>query len=127
MKKEKKDIFLIQTILISAITATIIFGYCIIKNKGFFTVVDDFNEQQLPFATAVWNMIHSGNIGQWSWNIDLGSSFINTFSFYDLGSPFIWLSFLAPRGAFPYVAGFLYIIKYTTAATTAYLYSKFYI
>ena len=31
MKKEKKDIFLIQTILISAITATIIFGYFIIK------------------------------------------------------------------------------------------------
>lgn len=127
MKKEKKDIFLIQTILISAITATIIFGYFIIKNKGFFTVVDDFNEQQLPFATAVWNMIHSGNIGQWSWNIDLGSSFINTFSFYDLGSPFIWLSLLAPRGAFPYVAGILYIIKYTTAATTAYLYLKLFI
>ena len=86
MNKEKRDAYLLQTILFSLIAAGIIFGYFILKGKGFFVVVDDFNEQQLTFATAVWNMIHSGNIGEWSWNIDLGSSFINTFSFYDLSS-----------------------------------------
>ena len=101
MNKEKRDAYLLQTILFSLIAAGIIFGYFILKGKGFFVVVDDFNEQQLTFATAVWNMIHSGNIGEWSWNIDLGSSFINTFSFYDLGSPFIWISFLAPGGGIP--------------------------
>lgn len=99
----------------------------IAKESIFFTVVDDFNAQQLPFATAVWNMLHSGDVGEWSWNIDLGSSFITTFSFYDLGSPFIWLSLLAPRGVFPYLAGFLYIIKYVTAATTAYLYLRLFV
>lgn len=127
MEKERKDVYLIQTVIISLISACIIFGYFIFKSGGFFTVVDDFNSQQLPFATAVWNMLHSGDIGEWSWNIDLGSSFITTFSFYDLGSPFIWLSLLAPRGAFPYLAGFLYIIKYVTAATTAYLYLRLFV
>lgn len=109
MEKGRKDVYLIQTMLVSLISACIIFGYFIFKSRGFFTVVDDFNSQQLPFATAVWNMFHSGDAGEWSWNIDLGSSFITTFSFYDLGSPFIWLSLLAPRGVFPYLAGFLYI------------------
>ena len=90
MKKDRVDIYFIRTILFSLIAAGITFGYFIMKDKGFFTVVDDFNAQQLPFATAVWNMLHSGDAGEWSWNIDLGSSFINTFSFYNLGSPFIW-------------------------------------
>lgn len=127
MEKGRKDVYLIQTMLVSLISACIIFGYFIFKSGGFFTVVDDFNSQQLPFATAVWNMFHSGDAGEWSWNIDLGSSFITTFSFYDLGSPFIWLSLLAPRGVFPYLAGFLYIIKYVTAATTAYLYLRLFV
>ena len=127
MKKDRVDIYFIRTILFSLIAAGITFGYFIMKDKGFFTVVDDFNAQQLPFATAVWNMLHSGDAGEWSWNIDLGSSFINTFSFYNLGSPFIWLSLLAPRGVFPYLAGFLYIVKYVTAAATAYLYLRLFI
>lgn len=127
MNKSKADNYFIQTIIMSLITAGITFGYFIIKDKGFFTVIDDFNSQQLPFATAVWNMLHSGDIGEWSWNIDLGSSFINTFSFYDLGSPFIWLSFLAPKGVFPYLAGFLYIVKYVIAAATAYLYLRLFL
>ncbi len=127
MKKDRVDIYFIRTILFSLITAGITFGYFIMKDKGFFTVVDDFNAQQLPFATAVWNMLHSGDAGEWIWNIDLGSSFINTFSFYNLGSPFIWLSLLAPRGVFPYLAGFLYIVKYVTAAATAYLYLRLFL
>ena len=103
------------------------FGYSIYRSKGFFTVVDDFNTQQLTFATDVWNMLHSGDPGEWIWNIDLGSSFITAFSFYNLGSPFLWLSLLAPRGSFPYLAGFLYILKYVAAAATAYLYLRLFL
>ena len=127
IRDRERDSFFVQTVLFSLIAAAITFGYFILRGKGFFFVVDDFNEQQLPFATAVWNMLHSGDIGEWSWNVDLGSSFINTFSFYDLGSPFIWLSLLAPRGAFPYLAGFLYILKYTAAAAAAYLYLRLFV
>ena len=68
MEKEGKDVYLIQTMLFSLISACIIFGYFIFKSGGFFTVVDDFNAQQFPFATAVWNILHSGDVGEWSWN-----------------------------------------------------------
>lgn len=61
---------------------------------------------------------------EWIWNIDLGSSFVNAFSFYNLGSPFYWISLLFPRGSFPYLAGFLYILKYVVASMTAYLYLR---
>ena len=127
MKSTKKDIYFVQTILFSLVCAGLVFGYSIIKSNGFFTVVDDFNKQQITFATAVWNMLHSGDPGEWIWNIDLGSSFITAFSFYNLGSPFFWLSLLGPRGSFPYLAGFLYILKYVTAAATAYLYLRLFL
>lgn len=45
MKKGRKDVYLIQTLLFSLISASIIFGYFIFKSRGFFTVVDDFNSQ----------------------------------------------------------------------------------
>ena len=127
MKSTKKDIYFVQTILFSLVCAGLVFGYSIYRSKGFFTVVGDFNTQQLTFATDVWNMLHSGDPGEWIWNIDLGSSFITAFSFYNLGSPFLWLSLLAPRGTFPYLAGFLYILKYVTAAATAYLYLRLFL
>ena len=86
------------------------------------TVCDDFNAQQLTFSAAVWSAIHNGNPGQWVWNLDLGSSLITGFSFYNLGSPFYWISLLFPQGFFPYLVGPLYIFKYVTATMTAYLY-----
>lgn len=124
IKKRKADPWLICCVFCALIAAGMTFGYFIIQEKGFFTVVADFNSQQLTFATAVWNMLHSGNAGEWIWNIDLGSSFVNTFSFYNLGSPFYWISLLFPRGSFPYLAGFLYILKYVVAGMTAYLYLR---
>ncbi len=127
MKSTKKDIYFVQTILFSLVCAGLVFGYSIYSSKGFFTVFGDFNVQQLTFATDVWNMLHSGDPGEWIWNIDLGTSFITAFSFYNLGSPFFWLSLLAPKGAFPYLAGFLYILKYVTAAATAYLYLRLFL
>lgn len=112
----------LRCFLIALITAVLSFIYFIIRNRGFFTVCDDFDAQQLTFGTAVWNALHNGNGGQWLWNLDLGSSLITGFSFYNLGSPFYWISLLFPRGSFPYLTGWLYIIKYTVAVMTAYLY-----
>lgn len=127
MKRRTIDPYLIRTAVLALIAAGITFGFFIFQGGGFFTVVDDFNDQQLTFATAVWNMLHSGDPGQWSWNVDLGASFVNAFAFYNLGSPFIWLSLLAPRGSFPYLAGFLYILKYVVAAVSSYLYMRLFV
>ena len=85
---------------------------------------DDFNAQQLTFAQAVWNAVHYGNGGEWTWNLDLGSSVLNGFAFYNIGSPFYWIFLALPKGIFPYLVAPLYILKYTVATVTAYIYLR---
>lgn len=95
------------------------FGIFILRDKGFFIVVNnDFMTQQITFATAAWEGLRSG--GEWYWGLDLGSSLINAFSFYNLGSPFFWIYLLLPKASFPYVVGFIYMLKYVVASITAY-------
>ncbi len=45
IKREEKDIYFYHTIAFSFLAAAITFGYFILKDHGFFTVVDDFNSQ----------------------------------------------------------------------------------
>ena len=80
------------------------FGYFILKEKGIFTLYADFNNQQIPFNILANHAAKSGEVF-WNWNIDLGSNFIGAFSFYNLGSPFFWITLLFPPKAFPYLAG----------------------
>lgn len=69
----------------------------------------------------------SGGIDGWCWNLDLGTSAINGLSFYNLGSPFLWIALIFPVRCFPYIVGFLYILKYTIAAVFSYLYIKLFV
>ena len=125
--KEKHDKNLLVCILCSLVMAAAIFGYFIYKGKGAFTVVSDFNGQQLTFAAAARHALSANPLGQWVWNLDLGASLINGFGFYNLGSPFFWISILFSKISFPYLAGFLYILKYVVASVTAYFYIKLFV
>lgn len=116
--------WLLWTGLSALVTALIVFVPAIIRDKGFFLIVDDFNAQQMTFATAVRCALQERPLGDWYWGIDLGTSLVNTFSFYNLGSPFFWISMLFPNVLFPYLAGWLYVLKYVTAALTAHLYLR---
>ncbi len=99
------------------------FGSYILQSKGALTLMTDFNSQQIPFSIAVNDAIKNYELG-WLWNVDLGTNLIGAFSFYNLGSPFFWCSLLFSAEAFPYVVGWLFILKYVVAGTTAYLYIK---
>lgn len=103
--------------------ALISIGYFIYRGNGIFTVRDDFNVQQIPFSIAVNDAVKNRQWG-WMWNVDLGTNIIGAFSFYNLGSPFFWCSVLFPAEWFPYVVGWLYILKYVVAGMTAYLYIR---
>ena len=59
--------------------------------------------------------------GQWSWETDLGSSAVNSYSFYLLGSPFFWLSTLFPAKALPFLMAPLLILKFGVCGLTAYM------
>ena len=127
MIKEKHDKNLVVCILCSLVMAAAIFGTAIIKGNGSFTIFADFNAQQLPFATAVRNALAAKPFGQWVWNLDLGASLINGFSFFNFGSPFFWISVLFSKISFPYLAGYLYILKYVMASVTAYYYIRLFV
>ncbi|MBQ3705651.1 MAG: YfhO family protein [Clostridia bacterium] len=91
----------------------------LIRDRGFFTLAYDYNYQQIPFAAAAHEGIRNLFSGEWIWNLDLGSSLITGFGFYNLGSPFFWITLLFPKASFPYLVGGLYGLKYMTAAVLA--------
>ena len=101
-------------------TAMLSFLPFLIRDRGFLTLAYDYNLQQIPFAAAVYEGIKQLPAGQWVWNLDLGSSLISGFGFYNLGSPFFWVTLFFPKDFFPFLSGGLYILKYMTAALLAY-------
>ena len=123
---EEKIENIIDLLILSILTAFATYIFFIFHGSGAFTVCDDFNTQQLTFATAVRNHILNG-MGQWNWNLDLGSSLITGFSFYNLGSPFFWISLLFPDTTFPYLAGWIYMTKHVVACITSYLYLELFV
>ena len=120
IKKNRK--YLLETLLFALISALLSFGVFLIRNGGFFTIIDDFNAQQIPFTYAVSNALDARPLGGWFWGIDLGTSLVGTFGFYNLGSPFFWICCLFPVNSLPYVLGWMYILKYVIAACTAHMF-----
>lgn len=93
----------------------------IIMDKGLFLFYGDYVVQQVPFLQMNHDAILSGNIF-WSWLTDLGSSFLGTYSFYNIGSPFFWLTLPFPSAWVPYLMGPLICLKFGTASLTSYGY-----
>lgn len=105
------------------ITAAVPVLYPIVKGHGMFFIEDDFVTQQVPFITYLSGMVKQG-IDTWSWDVDLGSSTIQAFTFYELGSPFFWLIALFPQRFAPYLIGPVMLLKYLTACYTAQMFLK---
>ncbi len=108
----------------AAIAAVFVIPSMIVE-KGMFLYYGDYNFQIIPFYQLMVDAIHKGEWG-WNWYTDLGSSFIGSYSFYNLGSPFFWVLVLFPAKAVPYVMGPLTIAKFGLSSLTAYLYLKRY-
>ena len=106
------------------VTALLSLGIFMLQDGGAFTLREDFDFQQIPFTMALHNQIARGGLLGWCWNLDLGTSAIQGFSFYELGSPFFWTSMLFPADAFPFVVGWIYILKYVVAGITSRLFIR---
>ncbi|MBR2044484.1 MAG: YfhO family protein [Clostridia bacterium] len=113
----------LATFLLALGIATAFFTPFIVFGDGYFIFYGDFNVQQIPFYQLCHDAIRSGNIN-WSWNTDLGSSFIPSYSFYTLGSPFFWLTLPFPNFMLPYLMGPLLILKFACAALTSYYFIR---
>ena len=95
----------------------------LIINKGIFIYYGDFNSQQEMFYYHSNEMVKNGNFG-WDWGTDLGSSFIGSYSFYLLGSPFFWFTTIFPPSWEVYMIPLMLGVKTGCAAMFAYAYIR---
>ena len=115
-----------QVFALCFFTAVLLFlPHCIIDavaGGGYFHYAGDFNDQQINFYQYANAFIKHG--GSFSWATDLGSGFVNAYSFYLLGSPFFWLSMLVPAKFMPWAMVPLLCLKMVVAGGGAYLWAR---
>jgi len=107
------------------VAAALFLPHCVIDaagHGGYFQYAGDFNDQQINFYQYANGFVKSG--GSFSWATDLGSGFVNAYSFYLLGSPFFWLSALLPRWLAPWALVPLLCLKFAAAGSGAYLWAR---
>lgn len=90
----------------------------LIKNHGYMAMSHDFSAQEITFNMLMNDTVKSGNL-LWNWGIDLGGNFLETFSFYNVGSPFFWLTLLFPAEYMSRVMGWMIILKFAVAGATS--------
>ena len=113
----------IKVFLLAAAVAAVIFLPFVIYDRGLFLFYGDYNVQQIPFWQHCHEMVRSGNLG-FDINTDLGVSFIGSYSFYLLGSPFFWLTLPFPSAWLPYMMAPLFVLKFAVSAVTSFMYIK---
>lgn len=123
--KNTKEKYLLLFV-VSFLGMMICFIPSMIANKGIFLYYGDFNSQQMMFYKHAQEMVKDGNLG-WDWGTDLGSSFMTSYSFYLLGSPFFWLTTLFPKGVAVYLIPWLLALKTSVAAMSAYAYIRYFV
>ena len=101
--------------LLAAMLAVVPF---LIRDHGYFAMSHDFTAQEIAFNIFMNDTIKSGNL-LWNWGLDLGSNFLETFSFYNVGSVFLWFTLLFPAKVIPRVMGWMVILKFAVAGACA--------
>lgn len=106
------------------LAAALFAPHCIVDalNGGFFHYAGDFNDQMIPFYAYANAFIKQG--GSFSWATDLGSGFINAYSYYCLGSPFFWLTLLVPARWMPFTMVPMLCLKFAVAGGGAFLWMR---
>lgn len=107
-----------------ALAAVLFAPHCIIDGVtgGFFHYAGDFNDQMIPFYAYANDFVKQG--GTFSWATDLGSGFLNAYSYYCLGSPFFWLTILIPARWMPFTMVPMLCLKFAVAGGGAYLWMR---
>ena len=113
----------IQSFLLCLVIAGFVFVPYIISGGGLLTMGDDWDAQELAFQMFAGRELKAGNVF-FNWSIDIGSELISSFSFYNLGSPFFWLTLLFPAEFIPYMLGPILMLKYAVAGVCAYIWLR---
>ena len=113
----------VKCFIVCFATAFFSFICFVMTEKGAFSLISDFYSQQIPF-TMTLNDVFQRGLDSWNWNLDLGTSTLHGFSFYELGSPFFWLTTLFPAEWFIYMTAWIFMLKYTVAGLSAFVYLR---
>ncbi len=113
--------FAAAAFVINLLIALVSYVPFIIQGHGLFTLADDFNAQELAFNVFANREIKEFDVF-FNWAIDIGSDFVSSFSFYNLGSPFFWITLIFKPETFPYLIGWILILKYAVAGLFSYLF-----
>ena len=107
-----------------AVSAALFLPHCIVDamEGGFFHYAGDFNDQQISFYNYANRFLKGG--GSFSWATDLGSGFVNAYSFYLVGSPFFWLTMLLPAKLTPWFMVPMLCLKFALAGGGGYLWVR---
>lgn len=123
LRLENKKSDYLKVFLLGFALALFIFMPTLIRNQGILQIGSDYNTQQIPFGIYINETFKNGGL-VWDSMTDLGTSFLGAYSFYNIGSPFYWLSLPFPSQWFPVINSFLLMLKYAVATTTAFAYSR---
>lgn len=107
------------------VAAALFLPHCIadaVWGGGYFHYAGDFNDQQINFYQYANSFVKQG--GTFSWATDLGSGFVNAYSFYLLGSPFFWLTLWVPSRLMPWMMVPLLCLKMALAGGGGYLWAR---
>ncbi len=100
----------------------------LIQNGGVtYAGTGDYNNQVLPFAYHVRQLLLSGEAFGWDWSSGIGSSALTSYAFYNLFSPFTLLYLLIPHSLMGQGITLAAAVKFGTGAMLAYLYIKRYV
>ena len=107
------------------VAAALFLPHCIadaVWGGGYFHYAGEFNVQQINLYQYANNFVKQG--GTFSWATDLGSGFVNAYSFYLLGSPFFWLTLWVPSRLMPWMMVPLLCLKMALAGGGGYLWAR---
>ena len=108
--------------VISAVVALLALLPAVLPYGGRFITRGDYLEQQIAFILESCSGFLSG--GAYSPTTFLGAGLIGSYSFYTLGSAFVWPLWLLPEKWLLYGVSVMAVLKHAVAALTAYLYLR---
>ena len=108
---------------LGALLALLALAPAILPYGGRFVTRGDYIEQQLPFILETRRILRGG-LDAYSFNTFLGAPGIGSYSFYTLGSPFVWPLALLPQALIPFGISVMAVLKHAAAALTSFLYFR---
>ena len=109
--------------LLGALLAFAALAPAILPYGGRFVTRGDYIEQQLPFILETRRLL-LGGLNSYSFNTFLGAPGVGSYSFYTLGSPFVWPLALLPQALIPFGISVMAVLKHAFAALCSFAYFR---